>query len=126
LSDARVHLALPACLFAWLLPGGGHLFLGRFKRGLVLFAALFALFGLGVSMHARLDVRLGLEDPLALLVSVCQMATGGFYLGARAMGFAEGRLEAPTYEYGNTFTAVAGLLNLLAMLDAYDVAVGRK
>lgn len=126
MSDARVHLALPACLFAWLLPGAGHLFLGRFRRGSTLLLAMAALFGLGLGMHARLDVRLGLEDPLALVVSVCQMATGAFYLLGRALGFAEGHLEASTYEYGNTFTAVAGLLNLLTILDAYDVAVGRK
>ena len=31
-----------------------------------------------------------------------------------------------TYEYGNTFTAVAGLLNILVILDAYDTARGRK
>jgi hypothetical protein len=126
LSDTRLHLALPACLFAWLLPGGGHLFLGRHRRGLTLLAALTALFGLGLGMHARLDVRLGLDDPLALLVSLCQMATGSLYLLGRALGLAEGRVEASTYEYGNTFTAVAGLLNLLVILDAYDVARARK
>lgn len=121
------HLrALPACLFAWLLPGGGHLFLRRRRAGLTLMAAIGALFGLGLAMQARLDVRLGLEDPLALLINVCQMATGAFYLAARAAGLAAGDVHAPSFEYGNTFTAVAGLLNMLAVLDAYDVAAGRK
>jgi len=31
-----------------------------------------------------------------------------------------------TYEYGNTFLLVAGLLNYLVMLDAFDIAAGRK
>jgi hypothetical protein len=125
-SQPRPHLSLPACLFTWLLPGAGHVLLGRARRGLLLGAPIAALFGLGLALRARLELRAGLEDPLALVVSACQMATGGLYLVARALGFASGDLAAPTYEYGNTFTAVAGLLNLLAMLDAHDVARGRK
>ncbi len=31
-----------------------------------------------------------------------------------------------TYEYGNTFLIVAGLLNMLVVIDAYDVALGRN
>ncbi len=31
-----------------------------------------------------------------------------------------------TYEYGNTFILVDGLMNLLVVIDAYDVALGRK
>ena len=84
------------------------------------------VFGLGLAMQARLDVKFGLEDPLAVLINVCQMATGAFYLAARGAGLAAGDVHAPSFEYGNTFTAVAGLLNMLAVLDAYDVAVGRK
>jgi hypothetical protein len=33
---------------------------------------------------------------------------------------------AITYEYGNAFMMVAGLLNMLVVLDAFDVAQGRK
>lgn len=121
------HLrAIPACLFAWLVPGGGHLFLGRVRSGLALSGSIGALFGLGLAMQARLDVKFGLEDPLAVLINVCQMATGAFYLAARGAGLAAGDVHAPSFEYGNTFTAVAGLLNMLALLDAYDVAAGRK
>jgi hypothetical protein len=45
---------------------------------------------------------------------------------ARALGYEAGLVTAPTYEYGNTFTAVGGLLNILVILDAYDTAVGNK
>ena len=31
-----------------------------------------------------------------------------------------------TYEYGTTFLLIAGLLNYLTMLDAFDIAAGRK
>lgn len=118
--------ALPACLFAWLLPGAGHLYLGRKAKALVFFGAIGALFVLGVLMHSRLQLHLGLDDPLALLFSVAQTAVGLPYFAVRVLGLDSGQVTAVTYEYGNTFTAVGGLLNILVVLDAYDTAVGAK
>ena len=117
---------VPACLLAWVLPGAGHLYLGRRTKGLVFLGAIGALFLLGVAMKSRLQLYLGLEDPLALLFSIAQMAVGAPYFLARALGFEAGQVTAVTYEYGNTFTAVGGLLNILVILDAHDIAVGRK
>ncbi|HVQ28309.1 MAG TPA: DUF6677 family protein [Vicinamibacteria bacterium] len=117
---------IPACLFAWFLPGAGHLYLGRRAKGFVFMGCLSALFVLGVLMESRLELHLGFDDPLALIVSVAQMALGLPYLVARALGFSEGAVKAVTYEYGTTFTAVAGLLNILVILDAHDIATGRK
>lgn len=117
---------LPACLLAWVLPGAGHLYLGRKGKGLVFLAAIGALFVLGVAMKSRLELYLGLEDPLNLLFSVAQIAVGAPYFIARALGYESGLVTAVTYEYGNTFTAVGGLLNILVILDAHDVAIGRK
>jgi hypothetical protein len=77
-------------------------------------------------MKSRLQLYLGLEDPLALLFSIAQMAAGVPYFVARGLGYEAGEVTAVTYEYGNTFTAVAGLLNILVILDAHDTAVGRK
>jgi hypothetical protein len=37
-----------------------------------------------------------------------------------------GNVRAVTYEYGNAFSIVAGLLNVLVIIDTYDVALGRK
>jgi uncharacterized protein DUF6677 len=125
-GERRAAAAIPACLFAWLLPGAGHLYLGRVGKGLVFLGAIGALFGLGVIMDAGLQMHLGFDDPLALLRSLAQMALGVPYFLARAFGFEAGRVTSVTYEYGNTFTEVGGLLNVLVILDAYDVAVGRK
>ncbi len=122
-GSARV---LPACLFAWLLPGAGHLYLGRRAKGLIFMSAIGALFVLGVLMDSGLQLHLGLEDPLALLFSLAQMAVGVPYFLARALGFEAGQVTSVTYEYGNTFTAVGGLLNVLVILDAHDTALGRK
>jgi hypothetical protein len=48
------------------------------------------------------------------------------YLIARAFGAGAGVATAITYEYGNTFMIAAGLLNTLVMLDAFDIARGKK
>jgi hypothetical protein len=115
---------LAAGLLAWVFPGLGHLFLGRRGKGLVLMGSILALFVLGVMMDSRLQLHLGLEDPLALLFSAAQMGIGAPYVIARLLGFEAGLVTSPTYEYGNTFTAVAGLLNILVVLDALDTARG--
>jgi hypothetical protein len=122
----RPAAALPACLLAWLLPGAGHLYLRRTTKGLVFLGSIGALFIMGLAMDSRLEMTVGLDDILASLFSLAQMAIGLPYLAARMLGYEAGRVTSVTFEYGNTFTAVAGLLNILVVLDAYDVAVGRK
>lgn len=121
----RPEPALPACVLGLLLPGAGHLYLGRRAKGLFFLAATLSLFALGLSMDARLQFYVGLDDPLAFLRSLAQMAIGLPYVLGRTLG-AEGRVTAVMHEYGNTFTEVSGLLNILVVLDAHDVAVGRK
>jgi hypothetical protein len=126
-TESRAASAVPACLFACLLPGAGHLYLGRRFVGLLYLGALLALFGLGLAMHAGLSPHWSFfEDPLAFIVSAGQLAIGLPYYVARSLGYGSGSVTAPTYEYGLTFTAVAGLLNVLVVLDAYDIAVGRR
>ena len=116
-------------LLAWVWPGLGHLYLGRFGKGLVLMGCILALFVLGVLMDSRLELHLGLEDPLAVLFSAAQMGVGAPYVLARLLSSPVDlslMVKSPTYEYGNTFTAVAGLLNILVLLDALDTARGIK
>jgi len=118
--------AVTASILAWVWPGLGHLYLRRRGKGLVLMAAILVLFVLGVMMDARLQLHLGLEDPLALLFSFAQMGIGAPYFLARGLGFEAGLVTSPSFEYGNTFTAVGGLLNILVILDALDTARGHK
>ena len=100
--------------------------LKRRGKGLVLMGAILGLFVLGVAMDSRLQLHLGLEDPLALLFSLAQMGIGAPYFLARTLGYEAGLVTSPIYEYGNTFTAVGGLLNILVILDALDIARGYK
>jgi hypothetical protein len=113
-------------VLAWLFPGAGHLYLGRRSKGLLLMGVVGLLFVLGVGMGARLQMYFGLDDPLALLRSLAQVGIGLPYFVARSLGFEAGSVTAVTHEYGNTFSEVSGLLNVLLILDAHDTAVGRK
>jgi uncharacterized protein DUF6677 len=123
---ANPAAAVPACLLAWLVPGAGHLYLKRTGKGLLFLGAIGALFLMGVAMDARLQMYVGFDDPLAFLRSLAQMALGLPYFAARALGFDVGQVTSVTHEYGNTFTEVGGLLNILVILDAFDTAMGRK
>ena len=116
------HLLL--CAAALAVPGAGHLWLGR-RKGLVFLAVLPAMFAFGLLLQGRIfPVVLG--DPLVGLAALADMGVGLPYIIARALGLGSGNVLAVTYEYGNTFLIVAGLLNTLVVIDAFDIAMGRK
>lgn len=64
---------------------------------------------------------------LQLLPMAANVGSGLLYVFCwlTGSGFAD-HSQMVTYEYGNTFLLVAGLLNYLAALDAFDIAAGRK
>jgi hypothetical protein len=113
------------CLGAWLLPGAGHLWLKRTRKGIVFLVVLLSMFGVGLVLEGRI-FPFEPSQPLVALAAIADLGIGGVYFLAWGMGWGAGRVVAPTYEYGNTFLIVAGLLNLLIAIDAYDIALGRK
>jgi hypothetical protein len=113
------------CLAAWAVPGAGHFWLRRRQKAAVFFAALLAMFLLGLVLHGRL-FPFEWTEPLVALAAAANAGLGLPWLVARMAGAGTGTVTAVTYEYGNTFLIVAGLLNFLVMLDAYDIAMGRK
>jgi len=113
------------CALAWLVPGAGHLLLGRRQKGLVFFVALPLMFAVGLWLQGRL-FPLELSDPLVFLGAIANRGIGAPYFVARMMDAGAGTVTALSYEYGNTFLMTAGLLNFLIILDAFDVARGRK
>ncbi len=117
--------AMPTCIAAWLVPGLGHFMLQKKVRGLLFLMAVTVMFGLGLYLEGEL-FPLDRTKPLTLLAGLAEMGVGLPYFLAKFLGSGVGRVEAITYEYGYTFCIVAGLLNMLVMLDAYDIAVGRK
>lgn len=113
------------CFVAWVVPGAGHLWLRRTQKGLVLLVALWLMFGLGLALQGRIFPFV-VGEPLVGLAAIADLGIGGMYFAAKALGLGGGTVVATTYEYGNTFLIVAGLLNFLVVLDAYDIALGRK
>jgi hypothetical protein len=113
------------CIAAWAIPGAGHLWLGRRQKGLLFLAALPVMFAIGLALRGRI-FPFDLSDPLVCLAAVADLGVGLPYFIAAALGYGAGEVRAVTYEYGNAFLIVAGLLNLLVVIDAYDVALGRK
>src|SRR5687768_17621320 len=111
------------CAAAWAVPGAGHLWLGRAQKGVVFLIALPLMFALGLWLDGRL-FPFELTQPLVALAAFADIGIGVPYLVARAAGLGTGTVTAITYEYGNTFIIVAGLLNMLVVLDAFDVAAG--
>ena len=113
------------CAAAWLVPGAGHLLQGRTQKGLVFLIVLPLMFATGLWLEGRL-FPFQFVEPLVGLAAIADLGIGLPYVIAKAMGLGAGRVVALTYEYGNAFVIVAGLLNMLVVLDAFDVAQGRK
>jgi hypothetical protein len=113
------------CLAAWAIPGAGHFWLGRAQKGVVFLLALTMLFVLGLVLQGRL-FPFDLSEPLVALAAFANAGLGLPWVVGRMMGLGGGIVTAVTYEYGNSFLIVAGLLNFLVILDAFDIAVGRK
>jgi hypothetical protein len=113
------------CVAAWAIPGAGHLWLGRRNKGLVFLVALPLMFAIGLALRGRI-FPFDLADPLVALAALADLGIGLTYAVANGLGYGVGDVRAVTYEYGNAFLIVAGLLNLLVIIDAYDVALGRK
>jgi hypothetical protein len=113
------------CVASWAIPGTGHLWQGRRAKGIVFLIALPLMFAIGLGVEGRL-FPFDMSEPLVGLAALADLGIGLPYFAARALGFGAGEVRAATYEYGNAFAIVAGLLNLLVVIDAYDIALGRK
>lgn len=143
-ADRSIHRDIPrpvstgvraaAVVAAWLVPGAGHLILGRIGRGVLFFLVLIGAFITGLAIQGRLYWPTVADPPsilhydlITVLWTFAQIGSGLCYVGSYVMGFGTTpHPEAATFEYGNTFTFLAGLLNYLVVLDAFDIGAGRK
>jgi Family of unknown function (DUF6677) len=113
------------CVLAWAVPGAAHIWLGRHQKGLVFLVVLSLMFAIGLMLEGRI-FPFEFGEPLVALAAFADLGMGVPWMLARMMGGGAGIVTAPTFEYGNTFLIVAGLLNFLVVLDAFDIAMGRK
>ena len=118
-------MSIVAPALAWLIPGAGHLIQKRFIRGALLMASIVAMFLLGLAMQGRIYKPNG-GDILDLLGFVGDVGAGGLYILTRANDWGQGAIAHATADYGTKFIIVAGLLNFIAVADAYHIAIGKK
>ncbi len=114
-----------AALLAWLVPGVGHLVLGRRQKGLIFLAAIPAMFAIGLMLSGRV-FPFDFSQPLVALAAVAARGVGAPAFLSGWLDLGRGVVTDASYEYGNAFVIVSGLLNMLVALDAFDVASGRK
>jgi len=113
------------CLGAWLLPGLGHLLLGRKWRALILFVSIVGMFVLGLAMQGQY-FSLGSGSYLHTLGYFAELSVGVPMRAATFFGYGGGDTFFVCSDYGTAFLIGAGMLNVLTVLDAYDIAWGRK
>jgi len=118
-------LAVAVLIMGWLLPGAGHLIQRRWVRGLLLFVSVTALFVLGVMMEGKV-YAFNIGDILDMLGFVGDVGAGSLYIVTRAMDWGQGAIQIATADYGTKYIIVAGLLNVICAVDAYNIAVGKK
>jgi hypothetical protein len=118
-------MSVVAPAVGWLIPGAGHMIQKRWIRGLLLFVSIATLFLLGLAMQGRI-YRANGGDILDILGFIGDVGAGGFYIVTLAMDWGQGAIAFATADYGTKFMIVAGLLNFIAIADAYHIAIGKK
>jgi hypothetical protein len=121
----KSSLPMLALLVGWLVPGAGHMILGKWVRGLLLFVAILGMYVIGLRLAGKIYVP-NTGDVLDMLGFAGQLGMGLFYVLARAFGWGATSAVNTLADYGTKFLICTGLLNLIAAVDAYSLANGRK
>jgi len=114
-----------AVLSAWLVPGRCHVYLKRHRRGLVFFVLVIVSLLIGCKLEGNLYVVVP-GQPLTILATLGSMGLGFPYFLLRYGLHYQGNVMGAGYEYGTAFLLTAGLMNLLLVLDAWDIVRGKK
>ena len=122
-SASMMSVIAPAV--GWLIPGAGHLIQRRWIRGLLLLVSIGTLFVLGLLMQGHIYKANG-GDILDILGFIGDLGAGGMYVATLAMNAGQGAIAFAIADYGTKFMIVAGLLNFIAVADAYHIAIGKK
>ena len=117
-------------IISWLFPGAGHLVQGKITRGIIISAVIWLMFIIAIVSGGAHYPGFEFKDG-ALLYLLNIFAKFGNGVGAIVSMIMAGTpspqvAALSTFEYGGRFLEVAGLLNYLAIMDAVDIAVGRK
>ena len=122
IAGERSTLPAFALVLGWLVPGAGHLLLGKWQRALLLFAAIVGMYAIGLGLIYVPNTG----EVLDMLGFAGQLGMGVLYLLARFLGLGGTAAATTLNDYGTKFLVACGLLNLIAAADAYALASGRK
>ncbi len=111
-------------IVGWLVPGGGHFLLRKWGRGALLSASIIGMFFLGIAMKGK--IYNGAQDILEMLGMAGDLGNGLLFFMSRVMGWGADQIMVTTADYGTKFIVVAGLLNVIAAVDAHNLRTGRK
>jgi hypothetical protein len=112
-------------LAGWLVPGAGHLLLGKWVRALLLFLSIVTMFFIGIALKGKIYAP-NTGDLLDILNFAGDLGTGLLYGLAKLFDMGQASVQVAVADYGTKFIVVAGLLNVVAAVDAHSLATGRK
>jgi hypothetical protein len=121
----RSSLPMLALLLGWLVPGAGHVLLGKYIRGGLLFISILGMFLVGLGLQGKIYSP-NTGDVLDILGFAGQLGLGGLFALAHICGWGTAPVLVTIGDYGTKFIVCAGLLNLISAVDAHSLANGRK
>ena len=118
-------LAVVVVVAGWLVPGLGHLLLRKWGRALVYFLAVGALAATGLALRGNIFSS-STGDAFDTLGFLADIGAGVFYFVSKFVHNGGPDVSRAAGDYGTRFFATAGVLNLLCVLEAHEIARGRK
>jgi hypothetical protein len=118
-------MAILAPAIGWLIPGAGHIIQKRWIRGLLLMVSIISMFALGIAMDGKV-YKANTGDLLDILGFVGDVGVGGLYIVSQMLDWGRSAIAFAVADYGTKFIVVSGLLNIMAAVDAYHIAIRRK
>ncbi len=112
-------------LVGWLIPGAGHVLVGKYIRAALLFASILGMYLVGLGLQGKIYTT-STGDILDILGFAGQIGLGLLYVLARVLGWGASTITITLGDYGTKFLVVGGLLNLISAVDAHSLANGRK
>jgi len=123
-SGAQTGFVYLPLIVGWLVPGAGHFLLRKWGRGALLAASILGMFAIGLGMQGKLYSNA--HDILDVLGLAGDLGNGLLYVVSRMLGLGAEHVQVTTADYGTRFIVVAGLLNVIAAVDAHNLRTGRK
>ena len=124
-SVTTTKMAFAAPFIGWLIPGAGHLIQKCYIRGVLLMASVVTLFVFGLAMEGKV-YAFNMCDLLDILGFFGDIGNGGLYFVTRVMNLGQGAIHRATADYGTKFVIISGLLNIISVVDAHHIAIGKK